>query len=59
MPFVHIELLEGRSPEALDKVVKEVTESIHKNTGAPKEHIHIIINELKKGSQYAQGGEWK
>ena len=31
---------------------------VHKNTGAPKEHIHVIINEMKKG-QYAVNGDWK
>ncbi|MGQ4818096.1 tautomerase family protein, partial [Enterococcus faecium] len=29
-----------------------------KNAGAPKENIHVIVNELKK-ERYAQGGEWK
>lgn len=58
MPFVHIELVEGRSQEALTKMMKEITEAVHKNTGAPKEHIHVIINEMKKGT-YAVNGEWK
>ncbi len=47
MPFVHVELVEGRS-----------TEAVHKNTQAPKEHIHVIINEMKKGT-YGVNGEWK
>lgn len=58
MPFVHIELVEGRSQEALTKMMEEITEAVHKNTGAPKEHIHVIINEMKKGT-YAVNGEWK
>lgn len=58
MPFVHIELVEGRSKEALTKMMEEVTEAVHRNTGAPKEHIHIIINEMKKGD-YAVDGKWK
>lgn len=58
MPFVHIELVEGRSKEALTKMMEEVTEAVHRNTGAPKEHIHIIINEMKKGN-YAVDGKWK
>ncbi|WP_265456872.1 2-hydroxymuconate tautomerase [Enterococcus sp. HY326] len=58
MPFVHIELLEGRTQEQLTKMVKEVTEVVAKNSGAPKENIHVIINEMKKGT-YAQGGEWR
>lgn len=58
MPFVHIELVEGRSEEALTKMMEEVTEAVHRNMGAPKEHIHIIINEMKKGN-YAVDGKWK
>ena len=46
MPFVHIELIKGRSDEQITNLMKDVTEAVHKNTGAPKEHIHVIINEL-------------
>lgn len=58
MPFIHVELVEGRSQEQLTYMMKEITEAVHKNTGAPKEHIHVIINEMKKG-QYAVNGDWK
>ncbi len=58
MPFVHIELIKGRSDEQITNLMKDVTEAVHKNTGAPKEHIHVIINELGKHS-YGQGGEWR
>ena len=42
MPFVHIELIKGRSDEQITNLMKDVTEAVHKNTGAPKEHIHVI-----------------
>ncbi len=58
MPFIHVELVEGRSQEQLTNMMKEITEAVHKNTGAPKEHIHVIINEMKKG-HYAVNGDWK
>lgn len=58
MPFVHIELIKGRSPEQLENLVKDVTDAVHKNTGAPKEHIHVIINELGPHT-YGQGGQWR
>ncbi|ALS01579.1 4-oxalocrotonate tautomerase [Enterococcus silesiacus] len=58
MPFIHVELVEGRSEEQLTNMVKEITEVVSKNTGAPKENIHVIVNEMKKG-RYAQGGQWK
>lgn len=58
MPFVHIELVEGRTEEQLTKMVEEVTEAVSRTAGAPKESIHVIINEMQKG-KYAQGGKWK
>lgn len=58
MPFVHVELVEGRSKEQLTNMMKDITTAVHKNTGAPKEHIHVIVKELKKGD-YAVNGEWK
>ncbi|WP_122646889.1 2-hydroxymuconate tautomerase [Enterococcus mediterraneensis] len=58
MPFVHVELVEGRSNEQLEGMMKDITEAVHKNTGAPKEHIHVIVNEMKKGT-YGVGGNWK
>lgn len=40
MPLVHIELIEGRSEEQLKNLVKDVTDAVTKNTGAPAEHVH-------------------
>ncbi|ALV22580.1 MAG: 2-hydroxymuconate tautomerase [Carnobacterium sp.] len=56
MPFIHIELVEGRTAEQKANLVKEVTEAVVKNTGASKESVHVILNEMKK-SNYAKGGE--
>ena len=58
MPFVHIELLAGRTPEQLEKMMKDVTRVISEDTGAPKELICVNIKGLGK-QQLAQGGEWR
>ncbi|MGY3765264.1 2-hydroxymuconate tautomerase [Vagococcus vulneris] len=55
MPIVHIELLEGRTQDQKDAMVKDVTEAIVKNTGAQTENVHIIVSDMKKGN-YAVGG---
>ena len=47
MPFIHVEMIEGRSREQKEALVKEVKEVVSKPTGAPTEHIHIIIQEIK------------
>ncbi|RXK19156.1 2-hydroxymuconate tautomerase [Macrococcus sp. DPC7161] len=58
MPFITVELIEGRSEEQLKKIVEEVTEVVSKNANAPKENIHVFIKELKK-ERYAVAGKLK
>ncbi|WP_281273230.1 2-hydroxymuconate tautomerase [Companilactobacillus insicii] len=58
MPLVHIDLIVGRTPEQLKGMVKDVTDAIVKNTGAPAEHVHVVLNEMEK-EHYAVGGVLK
>ncbi|WP_213667595.1 2-hydroxymuconate tautomerase [Staphylococcus capitis] len=55
MPIVNVKLLEGRTDDQLKDLVNEVTNAIEKTTGANKEAIHVVIEEMKK-SHYAVGG---
>lgn len=55
MPLVHIDLIEGRSTDQLRQLVKDVTSAVSKNTGAPAEHIHIVLNEMRP-DRYSDGG---
>ncbi|SEL11730.1 4-oxalocrotonate tautomerase [Carnobacterium iners] len=56
MPFVHIELVAGRTVEQKINLVKEVTEAVVKNTDAPSEKVHVILNEMQP-ENYAVNGE--
>ncbi|WP_268871918.1 2-hydroxymuconate tautomerase [Liquorilactobacillus capillatus] len=58
MPIVHIDLIAGRSQEQLKHLVEDVTKAVSKNTGAPAEHIHVILNEMQK-NRYSVGGVLK
>lgn len=58
MPIVHIELIAGRSQEAIKKMVQDVTNAVADNTGAPIEHVHVVVNEMAK-DRYAVGGVLK
>ena len=58
MPLVHIDLIEGRNEEQLKGLVADVTSAIVKNTGAPAEHVHLVLNEMKK-STYSVAGKLK
>ncbi len=48
MPFVTIQFLEGRTDDQKKALVSEVTEVVAKNLKAPKENIHVILEEIEK-----------
>ena len=56
MPLVHIELLEGRTPEQLKALVADVTAAISKDANVPAERIHIVLSEMAH-DHYAVGGK--
>ncbi|MCI1284147.1 2-hydroxymuconate tautomerase [Lacticaseibacillus songhuajiangensis] len=58
MPLVHIELIAGRSQEQLKQLCADVTAAVVKNTGAPAEHVHVVLSEMAK-DRYAVGGVLK
>lgn len=55
MPFVKIDLFEGRTEEQKSELAREVTELVSRIAKAPKEAIHVFINDLPEGSYYPQG----
>ncbi|HEP1537538.1 TPA: 4-oxalocrotonate tautomerase [Streptococcus pyogenes] len=55
MPFVTIDLFEGRSQEQKNQLAREVTEVVSRIAKAPKENIHVFINDMPKGTYYPQG----
>ncbi|HEP1652762.1 TPA: 4-oxalocrotonate tautomerase [Streptococcus pyogenes] len=55
MPFVTINLFEGRSQEQKNQLAREVTEVVSRIAKAPKENIHVFINDMPEGTYYPQG----
>ncbi|KKI62796.1 2-hydroxymuconate tautomerase [Staphylococcus cohnii] len=55
MPIVNVKLLEGRSDEQLKNLVTEVTNAVEKTTGANKNAIQVVIEEMK-ASYYGVAG---
>ena len=55
MPFVRIDLFEGRTLEQKKALAKEVTEAVIRNTGAPQSAVHVIINDMPEGTYFPQG----
>ncbi len=56
MPLVHIDLMEGRSPEKIEKMIASVSEAIASSLDAPMETVRIIVNEMQP-HQYGVGGK--
>ncbi len=55
MPFVTIDLFEGRSQEQKNQLAREVTEVVSRIAKAPKENIHVFINDMPEETYYPQG----
>lgn len=55
MPIVNVKLLEGRSDDQLKGLITEVTNAVEKTTGANKEAIQVVIEEMK-ASHYGVAG---
>lgn len=55
MPFVRIDLFEGRTEEQKIRLAREVTEVVSRTTKAPKEAIHVIINDMPEGTYFPHG----
>lgn len=48
MPIVQVNMMEGRSDEQKEAVIREVTEALVRAVGAPRESVRVLINEMPK-----------
>lgn len=55
MPLVNIQILEGRSPDKIEALMKSVTDSVSKSLNAPKKNIRVIVTEVPK-THWSIGG---
>ena len=55
MPFVRIDLFEGRTLEQKKALAKEITAAVVKNTGAPQSAVPVIINDMPEGTYFPHG----
>ncbi len=56
MPFAHISILEGRTPEQIETMIREVTDAIHRSLGAPVENVRVLVDEVPK-THWGIGGK--
>ncbi|WP_257148412.1 2-hydroxymuconate tautomerase [Bacillus sp. AFS073361] len=50
MPYVTVKMLEGRTDDQKRALVTKVTDAVSETTGAPKEAIHVMIEEMSKNN---------
>ncbi|RKQ32661.1 4-oxalocrotonate tautomerase [Oceanobacillus halophilus] len=55
MPLVNIQIMEGRSQEKINALMKNVTETVSESLDAPKQNVRVIVTEVPK-THWAIGG---
>ena len=55
MPLIHVEILEGRPPEKIRKMIEKVTDAVEEALEAPRPSIRVIVTEIPK-THWAVGG---
>jgi 4-oxalocrotonate tautomerase len=48
MPLVNINMIEGRTDEQKEALIKAVAEAVMESIGAPEESIRVMISEYEK-----------
>ncbi|HHY20558.1 MAG TPA: 4-oxalocrotonate tautomerase [Bacilli bacterium] len=46
MPFIQINIIEGRPPEKKEQLINEVTETVVRVLEAPIETVRVMIHEM-------------
>ncbi|MBB6444269.1 2-hydroxymuconate tautomerase [Bacillus benzoevorans] len=46
MPFIQINILEGRTPEKKERLIREVSDLVSEVLEAPIESVRVMINEM-------------
>ncbi|MOA55448.1 2-hydroxymuconate tautomerase [compost metagenome] len=56
MPIVHVHMMEGRSAEQKEAVIREVSDAMSRAVDVPLDRVRVLIHELPK-SHWGIAGE--
>lgn len=56
MPFVTIEMVEGRTLEQKRELAEKITQVVAETVNVPPERVYVFIEDLKK-ENFAQAGK--
>lgn len=58
MPIINITIVEGRESEVIEKCIKEVANTVHKELDTPLSTIRVFVNEIPK-NRFSVGDKLK
>lgn len=56
MPIIEVNMLEGRPPDAKERLIQALTDAAVTSIGAPRDSVRIILREMPSG-HFAVGGQ--
>ena len=48
VPLIQVQIMEGRPPEKIDALIKNVTETVSETLDSPKKNVRVIVTEVPK-----------
>ncbi|MFD1609477.1 4-oxalocrotonate tautomerase [Oceanobacillus luteolus] len=48
MPVIQIQMMEGRTPEKVGALIRNVTETVSDTLDAPEENVRVLVTEVPK-----------
>lgn len=48
MPLVNIQIIEGRTPDKIEVLMKNVTIAVSESLAAPRENVRVVVTEVPK-----------
>ncbi len=55
MPIVHVDLVEGRSPERVETMIRAVSQAMATSLEVPIANVRVVVNEMAP-HQFGVGG---
>ncbi|SFK50231.1 4-oxalocrotonate tautomerase [Marinilactibacillus piezotolerans] len=55
MPIVHVDMIKGRTDEQKKGLVEDIVKAVETHTGASKDAITVIINDIEKNNIATKG----
>ena len=48
LPLIQVHMMEGRAPEKIEELIKNVTNTVSETLDAPRENVRVLVTEVPK-----------